>query len=404
MGEILVNDGDTGGPISILAIGDDQFVVAWTVARIITCARFSASGARLGDNFTVNGPDTPATFPVMAMLPSGFVVAWTSGSNLFLQALTADGTRNGPAMQINPDPVDMDNPPAITRLLDRSIVVCWGAHAPSPPSLPEQTTFNVVRAQVFNSDLTKRSGVLVVSGDGHVNATASQQVNFQPVVTFLTDGGFVVAWRSGPGFSQALTRFRPFNPNGTAASQGGTLAKFDLFLRPHSLGPLPDGGFCGIRFGPGINPGDNVLMLDLYALNTTVAPLADGSIPLQHQFSSNITHRDDQTISNLPMVMLSPVADNLVMTWEQKSPHVSGDQGTNIMAVMTGSGGSPGAPVKVNTSPARGQSLPCVTPVITDIGSILAFAFVDRSLTSPPPTPTIKARILSSGLGDAGPP
>ena len=409
MGEIMVNNGDSGGPISILAVGEGQFIVAWTVAGIITCARFSAAGAKLGDNFTVNGPDTRldpgGTFPVMTFISGGFVVAWASHGNLLLQPLTADGTKNGAAMPINPEPVDTSNPPAIARLLDGSIVVCWGAHAPSPPGSLQQTTLQIVRAQVFNSDLTKRNGMIVVSGNGQIEATASQQVNFQPVVTFLTDGGFVVAWRSGVGFTQAFPRFRPFNPNGTSASQGGTLAKFDLFLRPHSLGPLPNGGFCGVRFGAGTNPGDNVLMLDVYALNTDPHKvLPDGSFPLEFQFSSNITHKEDQTINNLPMIMLSPVANNLVMTWEQKSPHVSGNQGTNIRAVMVGGGGLPGGAVTINASPARGQSMPCVTPVITDIGSILAFAFADQNLT-PPFAPTIKARIFANDLSrDVGPP
>jgi hypothetical protein len=388
MGEILINNGDSGGPISILAI-DGQFIVAWSVLRTITCARFSASGVKLGDNFTVNGPDTPGTFPVMALLPSGFVVAWTSGNDLLLQALTADGTKNGPAIQIATDLVDTNNPPAITRLLDQSIVVCWDARSPDG-------TQEIIRAQVFNSDLTKRSGVFVVGG--------VQRVNFQPVVTYLSDGGFVVAWKGGVGIDQALTWFRPFNPNGTASSQGETRAKFDLFLRPHSLAALPNGGFCGIILGAGTNPGDNVLMLDAY-FGSSLTPQPDGTLSLDHQFSSNITHRDDHTVSGFPMIMATPVNGNLVLTWELKSPHVSGNQGTNIMAVIVSSSLLPSVPVKVNTAPARGQSLPCVTPVITDIGSNLTFAFIDRSLTSPPPTPSIKGRIFTSDLSrDLGPP
>ncbi len=377
MGEILVNNGDSGGPISIVTI-DDGFVVAWTESGIITCARFSASGVRVGVNFTVNTPETPATWPVMALIQTGFVVAWNSRGNLLLQALTVDGVKNGAPLPVNPGStrVSEDHPPAITRILDAGLVLSWG-----------EAGQQVIRAQIFNSDLTKRGEAFTVKEPKDVNS----QVNIQPIITYLDGfeimkdgqptgeierGGFVIAWSSGRSFGQTFSQFQFYDANGSRLGQQ-SMAKFDLFLRPGSLAPLPfpPGGFCGIQ--------DNQSVLNVDAYD------ARGNF----QFSSNVTHFEDHTVSTLPVIRTTP-NNGVVITWVERSSQ-SGGQGTNIMAALVTGDSQVLGPVKLNTEPARGQTTPCVTPVITDFGDIIAFAWVDRSLSTPPPLPSIKGRILA---------
>jgi hypothetical protein len=440
MGEILINNSDSGGPISIAAI-DNEFVVAWTESGIITCARFSAGGVRIGANFTVNTPDTPGAWAAMALIQTGFVVAWISGGNLLLQAgprvkdvrlgepvigelrhtlpceavflaaspkrsspevghvvperrgapccwlLTFDGVKNGAPLQVNPGSTRVSaDPPGITRLADAGLVVCWG-----------EAGQQVVRAQIFNFDLTKRGEAFTVKGPETVNS----QVNIQPVITYmeafdiLKDGqptdeieraGFVIAWSGGPAIGETFSRFQFYDANGIAKGDpsppGGktpeTMAKFDLFLRPGSLAPLPFplGGFCGIQ------DHQSVLSVDAY----------DGKG--NFQFSSNVTHFDDHTLSTLPAITATQNNGVMVITWEERSPQISGDQGTNIMTAMITTDLQVLSPLKVNTEPARGQTMPCVASVLTDN---IAFAWVDRSLSTPPPLPSIKGRILAGG-------
>lgn len=358
MGEILVNNSDSGGPISIVT-RDNEFVVAWTELGIITCAKFSASGVRIGANFTVNTPETPASWPVMAMIQTGFIVAWNSGGNLLLQALTVDGVKNGAPLQVNPGSTRVSaDPPAITRLLDAGLALSWG-----------EAGQQVVRAQIFNFDLTKRGQAFVVNGP----QTTSQMVNIQPVITYLNDGGFVIAWSGGPAIGGTFSRFQLYNPNGSRSGQE-TMAKFDLFLRPGSLAPLPfpPGGFCGIQ--------DHQSVLSVNGYD------AEGNF----QLLANITHSDDHTLSTLPFITATPNNGVMVITWEERSPNI---QGTNIMAAMVTSDFQVLGPVKVNTEAPRGQTMPCVAPFLTDI----AFAWVDRSLSTPPPSPSIKGRILADG-------
>ena len=377
MGEILVNNSDSGGPISIVTI-DDGFVVAWTELGIITCARFSARGVRVGVNFTVNTPETPATWPVMALIQTGFVVAWNSRGNLLLQALTVDGVKNGAPLQVNPASTRVSaDPPAITRILDAGLVLSWG-----------EAGQQVIRAQIFNFDLTKRGEAFTVKEPEDFNS----QVNIQPIITYMDGfdimkdgqptgeierGGFVIAWSSGPSFGQTFGRFQFYDANGSTLGQQ-RMAKFDLFLRPGSLAPLPfpPGGFCGIQ------DHQSVLSVDAYD--------AKGNF----QFSSNVTHFDDHTVSTLPVIRATPNNGVMVITWEERSPQISG-QGTNIMAVLVTSDLQVLSPAKVNTEPARGQTMPCVAPVLTDFGNNIAFAWVDRSLSTSPPLPSIKGRILA---------
>lgn len=395
MGEIVVNNTGSGGPISITPVGD-EFIIAWSQSRMISCARFSGAGARLSDNFTVNDTNTPGTWPLLAHMPGGFVVLWVSNGKLLLQAFTSDGTKNSDhPIQVSAD-VDGENPPGIARQLDGSLVVTWG-----------DAGQHNIHAQVFGPDLSALSNVLTVNDTG----TIGTQVNLQPIVTFLntSDEGssFVIAWGGGPGIGRTRNRFRFYQADGTRTLEPqppngklesiAHLAQFDFSLRPGALAPLPDGGFCGLFGGEGGQDGENVLMVDSYDEHGT------------HLGAANVTHRDDHTLSTLPVISSTPNNEALVVAWTQQSPHVSGDQDASIMAAMVSSDLQVLASIKINAAPPPGapprdRLLACVTPVITDISSNLAFAWVDESPTTPPPPPSLKARVFSGDLSrDVGP-
>jgi hypothetical protein len=385
LSEFSINNTGSGGPFSITNVGS-EFIIAWTESRIITCARFSGAGLKMGDSFTVNDQNTPGTWPLMAHVPGGFVVLWVSGGNLLLQPFTSDGTKNGNVLRVSTG-VDAGHPPAIARQLDGTLVVVWG----------DAGQANIF-GQVFNSDLSKLSHIFTVNDA----STTSTAVNLQPAITYLdvseTGNGFVVAWNSGPGVSQTLPRFRYYQPDGSRAKETDAMvpqihmAKFEIELRPGALAPLPHGGFCGLFLGGGGPVGENVLMIDSYG--------PDGT----HLIAANVTHRDDHSLSALPVMTATPNNDALVVVWVQQSPHVAGVQGANIMAAMASSDLQVVPGIKINTAPPRGQSLPCVTPVATDTTSNIAFVWSDQSLSTPPQSPSLKARIFLGDLSrDVGP-
>ena len=104
-----------------------------------------------------------------------------------------------------------------------------------------------------------------------------------------------------------------------------------------------------------------------------------------HQVTSNITHKADQTLSSHPAISMTPTNDYIVV-WAQSAEHVSGDPGRSILAMPVGIEMDDTAAVTINNSPPGDLDDPCVTCVVTDTGYVTAIAWLDGR--------SVKARVF----------
>jgi hypothetical protein len=371
MQEVEVDQNVTGRP-AIAPCAADTFALAWLSAAshgALKAAVFSSTGARLAENFPINTPETATTsFPVMSIVMQGFAVAWTAGNNVLLQSFSTDGAAVSDAIQVNSTPADTNNPPAIARLADATVVVSWG----------EADAEAGVRAQRFGPDLSKLGAEFSVS--------TTPGVHFSPAVTALDDGGFVVGWQGGPNFGSEAGRFRVFNPDGSE-SVPEQLAKHGLDPGPATLAPVPQGQFAAVRIQDELGGLDreNILAVSLYGADGSF--IADSPLTLQHS----------QTISHFPTIRATPT-NGLVVAWTERMVPTTGIFGQTIKAMSLGSDLTQGASVNVNTAARRGQDTPCVTPVVTESGDVAAFAWIDAPLSPQPGQPSLKMRMMPSDL------
>lgn len=230
--EFLVNTITAGFQFhsTITALADGRFVVTWTddsassVDLSETAVRaqiFNADGSQFGAEFLVNTITTSGQYqPVITALTDGrFVVAWTdfsvSADDPFLHAVRAqifeaDGSVSGAEFLVNTITSDIQYEPSITALTDGRFVVTWTDTSASAGD-PSETA---VRAQVFNGDGSFSGAEFLVN-----TITANYQQ--QPSITALADGRFVVTWAdssaSADDPSGRAIRAQVFNVDGSHA-------------------------------------------------------------------------------------------------------------------------------------------------------------------------------------------
>jgi hypothetical protein len=204
----------------ITALSDGGWVITWasegqdTSSYGIYAQAYNADGTAQGIETQVNtyvagNQDTPQ---ITALSDGGWVITWQSegqdGSSwgVYAQAYNADGTRQGGETQVNTYWTSYQQRPQITALSDGGWVITW-------QSLGQDEDSYGIYAQAYNADGTKQGGETQVN-----TYTTGVQVDQQ--ITALSDGGWVITWRSdcqdGDGsciYAQA------YNADGTA--QGG---------------------------------------------------------------------------------------------------------------------------------------------------------------------------------------
>jgi Ca2+-binding RTX toxin-like protein len=228
--EFLVNSTTDVGQSSpaITALADGRFVVAWTdmsltgadtSGRAVRAQIFDADGSKSGAEFLLNSTTVnDQLLPAITALADGrFVVAWTdmsltvadtSGRAVRAQIFDADGSKSGAEFLVNSTTVNDQNQPAITALADGRFVVAW-----SDASLTSADTSGfAVRAQVFDADGSKSGAEFLVN-----STTAGSQ--FEPTITALADGRFVVVWTdsssTGADTSGLAVRAQVFDADGS---------------------------------------------------------------------------------------------------------------------------------------------------------------------------------------------
>ncbi|WP_131819302.1 Ig-like domain-containing protein [Sphingomonas jatrophae] len=205
-GELLVNTQVNGAQQAptVTWLAGGGFVVTWQDTNSLSGAdstasikaqMFDAAGTRVGAELLVNTAGTGFKYEptTTGLANGGFVVTWHDGSNTLgdasgtsikAQIFSASGAKVGSEFRVNTQ-VNADQSMAtITNLAGGGFVISW---QDSSGTLGD-TSSSSVKAQIYNAAGTKVGGEFLVN-----TQTASAQ--FQPSITSLAGGGFVVSWR-----------------------------------------------------------------------------------------------------------------------------------------------------------------------------------------------------------------
>ena len=180
---------------SISALSDGGFVVVWTSSAQdgsgygVYGQRYDMNGVALNDEFQVNTVSVRTQWlpSVTGLSDGGFMVTWTSTGNLTHhdikgQRYDIDGQSVGDEFQIDIDPTDtgIQQHSSITVLSGGGFVVAWSSDGIGGYD---------VHAQRYDDD-----GIML-GGEFQVN-TQESGTQWNPSVTSLSDGGFIVTWDS----------------------------------------------------------------------------------------------------------------------------------------------------------------------------------------------------------------
>ncbi|MEP0520984.1 MAG: hypothetical protein ABJO09_14150 [Hyphomicrobiales bacterium] len=237
----------TQNEVSIASLSGGGFVVTWKDTSAsdgsgasVRGRLYDANGVQLGSEFQVNTYSTSSQHQssVTGLSDGGFVVSWTSsgqdGSNsgIYGQRYDNAGVAVGSEFHINTGVTSStQNEPSIASLSDGGFVVTW-----QDASGADGNGYSV-RGQLYGSD------GIAIGSEFQVN-TYTSSTQYQPSVTGLVDGGFVVSWASkdqdGSNYGIYAQRYdaagvvvgsefqineftsgRQYLPSITALSQGG---------------------------------------------------------------------------------------------------------------------------------------------------------------------------------------
>jgi Ca2+-binding RTX toxin-like protein len=290
--DFLINpttDGDQSEP-SVTALSDGRFVASWSSFEAssgtwdIRGRVFSADGAPAGDDFVVNNitADNESLPSITALANGGFAVAWqlSFGSDFDVHGriFNPDGSPAADEFVVNAGTISRQQEPAMATLPDGRFVVSWIGEVPT------DHTYDIL-ARIFNADGTP-------VGDAFTVNTRLHSYEYQPSITSLSDGGFVVAWHYSD--FGAIEQARVFHADGTPASDefGFGDASFNAQDARPSVAALNDGGFVVIweRHVTGFGDNQGEIRGQIFH--------ADGT-PASSEFAVNTRTIGDQTQSKV---------------------------------------------------------------------------------------------------------
>jgi Ca2+-binding RTX toxin-like protein len=233
----------------------------------------------------------------------------------------------------------------VTGLANGRFVVVW---TDSSDTGGDQS-LSAVRGQVFNADGSKAGSEFLVN-------TTTNDAQFNPTVTGLADGKFVVAWKdlsqaAGDTSSYAV-RAQVFNADGSKSGGefvGNTTTNGEQ-AEP-SLAALSDGRFALTWTDKGMNAGDT----DSYAVRGQIFN-ANGSTS-GGEFVVNTTIQSAQNQSDVAALSNG----RFVVTWRDLSETGADASGEAVRAqIFNANGTKSGGEFVVNSTTTEGQSGPSV--------------------------------------------
>jgi Ca2+-binding RTX toxin-like protein len=348
---------------------------------------------RFGAEFLVNTSTSGDQFePTITGLADGrFIIVWTDGAvgNIFgtirAQLFNSDGSRASDEFLVSTTTASFQTKPTIVALADGRFVVAWT----DASGTGGDTSGLAIRAQLFNSDGSRDGAEFLVN-------TSTSGDQFEPTITALADGRFVIAWRddsqTGGDTSLFAIRAQLFNSDG---SRDGDEFLVNTTTTNSQTQPtitaLADGRFV-IAWRDDSQTGGYI---SLFAIRAQLFN-SDGS-RAGGEFRVNTTRtsaQDEPTITAL--------ADGrFVVAWTDFSQTGGDTSGLAIRAQLFNSDGSrDGSEFLVNTTTARAQSQPTIT-ALADGRFVVAWR--DNSQTGgDTSSDAIRAQVFNSNGSRAG--
>lgn len=393
-GEFLVNTETSGDQIepSVTGLANGNFVVSWvgggrTLAEQgefdIKAQIFAADGRKIGGEFQVNSEtfNTQYKPTVTGLANGGFVVSWedasrtlgdASNASIKAQIFHSDGSKSGGEFLVNTQTESDQSNPTITSLANGGFVVSWSDVS---RTLGDDSGSSI-KAQIFNPDGTK-------SGTEFVVNTQISGSQFQPTITGLTNGGFVISWfnaSNAPRDSDGSVAAQIFAADGTKVGDEFRVnTEREGVQNEPTIASLANGGFVVSWMGNSELQGGDSIRAQIYDQDGTAV---GGEILVSPIFG----HQTEPTITGL--------ADgSFVVSWTDDSRTVNNADIANIHAqVFTANGTKLGEELLVNTQRVNGQEQPTITSH-ADGGFVVSWTDFYRDPLGTGAT-TIKAQIF----------
>jgi Ca2+-binding RTX toxin-like protein len=351
---------------TITALPTGGFAAAWTDLSetngdtsdyAIRAQIFNADGSRRGAEFLVNTTTFDGQLdPDIAALSDGsFVVTWTDESQtgsdtssfaVRAQVYNSDGSKRGSEFLVNTTTTESQDQPSITALSDARFVVTWM----DTSETGGDTSSFAIRAQIFNADGSKSGSEFLVN-----TTTTLAQTN--PDITALSGGRFVVTWTDGSGTdgdtSGTAIRAQIFNADG---SKSGSEFLVNTITTGPQYGPaiteLTNGRFVVTWTDQSLTGGDT----SSFSVRGQVFN-ADGS-KYGSEFPVNTTTDDMQfapVISGLP-------DGRFVVTWSDLSG-TNGDASNSALRgqLFNANGSKNGNEFLIASAPAGSETQTSIT-------------------------------------------
>jgi|GEM_PF-1111909 len=197
--EFRVNSTTAAGQsaATVGALSTGGFVVVWTdtsgtdgSGAGVYAQRFDANGVAQGSETLVNAyTNSTQQQPSVVGYTGGFVVSWSSNGNaggsgfdIYIQRFDNAGAKVGVESRVNTTLTNTQSDPDIAARADGSYVVVWVDQGGADGNLYG------VYAQRFDNTGTKAGSEMLVN-------TFTTGYQYEPKVATLSDGGFVVVWR-----------------------------------------------------------------------------------------------------------------------------------------------------------------------------------------------------------------
>ncbi|MGV3481553.1 MAG: cadherin domain-containing protein [Sphingobium sp.] len=252
-GEFLINTQTTSQQVapSITGLASGGFVVSWadfsqsggdTSGYGIKAQIYDATGARIGGEFLVNTQVAGWQLePAVASLANGgFVTSWSdangdgSGYGIKAQIHDATGARIGGEFLVNTQKTGFQTLPTITGLTNGGFVIAWSDGS-------GDASGQAVKAQVYDAAGARIGGEILVN-------TQTTGWQFEPSITSLATGGFILSWTDESGIgddaSNAGVKAQIFSATGTRIGDEFLVnSKTDFTQAAPTITDLADGGF-----------------------------------------------------------------------------------------------------------------------------------------------------------------
>lgn len=277
----------SGGSVSALA--DGGFAITYNTWQNIQVQRFDAASAAVGDPIIADSSPYNGVPTVTGLPDGGFLMTWTgypvSGEwedGVLMRRYDADGIPVGAAQQVNTEAYGNQGALSVTVLADGGFVIAWRTQtqdanwsygvamrrydatgvpvgpevAVSPTTAHEfdpditaladggwvvtwssdKDDIQDIYGQIYNADGSARGGEIHIANPGY---------QFGAEVAALADGGFMVAWSSNdPNTYDGSIVGQRYDATGTAIGESFTLNQTQAGNQSAPLlAARPDGGF-----------------------------------------------------------------------------------------------------------------------------------------------------------------